>query len=101
MTQTRPATNSQGKRSLTIETDGDTQIIRLPADIHFDGDTVLLHRDHATGDIILSQRPKALTWNELFEMFDVADAPDDFMADRPMNGPFDPRGVFDDELKHP
>ena len=99
MTQTRPATNDQGQRSLTIETDGDTQIIRLPADIHFDGNTVMLRRDHATGDVILSQRPKASTWDELFAILDeLGPMPDEFMADRPMNGPIDPSGVFDDEL---
>ncbi len=99
MTQTRPATSLQATRSLTIETDGDTQIIRLPSDIHFDGDTVMLRQDQATGDVILSQRPKAKTWDELFAILDeLGPMPDDFMADRPMNGPIDPRGVFDDEF---
>lgn len=100
MTQTRPVPNTQARRTLAIESDGDTQLIRLPADIHFDGDTVLLHRDEQTGDVILSQSPprQAKTWDEMFEMFDAADIPDDFMAERPMNRPIDPRGVFDDEL---
>lgn len=99
MTQTRQTTDTHGKRSVTIETDGDRQIIRLPVDIHFDGDLVDLRRDDVTGDVILSQRPKARTWDELFAMIDAAGPlPDDFMADRPMNGPTDPHGVFDDEI---
>lgn len=105
MTHTHLRTNHPAGRRVRIESDGNEQIIRLPADIRFEGDTVDLRRDKTTGDVILSdssqavQPQKAKTWDELFAIMDAAGpVPDDFMADRPMNGPADPRGVFDDEI---
>ena len=99
MTNTQRATTVNGKRSVRIEMDGDTQIIRLPADIRFEGDFADLRRDQSTGDVILSSRPKPKTWDELFAVLDeIGPAPDEFMADRPMNVPATERGVFDDDL---
>ncbi len=99
MSQRSSRPNSIADRPLPLESDGDSQIIRLPNDVHFDGETVYLTRDDRTGDVILSQRPPkpVKTWDELFALFDAADVPPDFMDERPMNVPFDPRGIFDDE----
>lgn len=100
MAQTHFRPERISDRPVRLESDGETQIIRLPDDVHFDGEMVYLSRDDRTGDVILTQRaPKpVMTWDELFAMFDAADVPEDFMADRPLNGHADPRGVFDDEL---
>lgn len=99
MAQPRLNTSASATRSIPIERDGDTQIIRLPADVRFEGETVELRRDTVTGDVILSDRPKAKTWDELFAILDaMGPVPDEFMADRPSNVPATERGVFDDEL---
>jgi antitoxin VapB len=55
-------------------------------------------RDDATGDVVLSNRPGAKTWNEFFELLHEVDVPADFMAERPLNVLPQERGIFDDEL---
>ncbi len=77
---------------------GASQAVRLPAEFRFDGDEVYVSRDDATGDVVLSNRPGAKTWNEFFELLHAIDVPADFMAERPMNVLPQGRGLFDDEL---
>ncbi len=77
---------------------GASQAVRLPVEFRFDGDEVYVSRDDATGDVVLSKRPGAKTWNEFFELLHVIDVPADFMAERPMNVLPQDRGLFDDEL---
>ncbi|MGN6031187.1 MAG: antitoxin [Thermomicrobiales bacterium] len=85
---------------------GGSQAVRLPAEFRFDGDEVFISRDVATGDVILSDHPRASTtyWQDLFAMLDSmkVDGEDDdlSMAERPMNAPLQDRDVFgegDDE----
>jgi antitoxin VapB len=76
---------------------GTGQAVRLPAEFRFESNEVFASRDDATGDVLLSLRPGARTWNEFFELLHAIDAPDDFMAGRPLNAPPQERGVFDDE----
>lgn len=76
---------------------GTGQAVRLPAEFRFEGNEVFASRDDATGDVVLSLRPGAKTWSEFFELLHAIDAPDDFMAGRPLNAPSPERGVFDDE----
>ncbi|OWJ67512.1 antitoxin [Inquilinus limosus] len=61
------------------------QIVRLPADFRFNGDTVYASRDARTGDVTLSERPGADSWKQFFELMRTIDVPDDFMTERPMN----------------
>ncbi|WP_035058709.1 antitoxin [Andreprevotia chitinilytica] len=77
---------------------GASQAVRLPAEFRFEGDEVYVTRDDATGDVVLSTRPGANTWNAFFELLHAVDVPTDFMADRPLNVPPQERGLFDDEL---
>ncbi len=77
---------------------GASQAVRLPVEFRFDGDEVYVSRDDATGDVVLSNRPGAKTWNEFFELLHAIDVPADFMAERPMNVLPQERGLFDDEL---
>jgi antitoxin VapB len=72
-------------RVLKLFRTGAGQIVRLPADFGFDGDTVYATRDPRTGDITLSERPSADSWGEFFELMRTIDVPDDFMTERPMN----------------
>ena len=39
---------------------GRSQAVRLPAEYRFDGDEVLIRRDPASGDVILSTKPVSL-----------------------------------------
>ena len=77
---------------------GASQAVRLPAEFRFEGEEVFVSRDDATGDVILSTRPGARAWGDLFELLRTVDVPDDFMAERPMNPVPDQRGLFDDEV---
>lgn len=77
---------------------GASQAVRLPSDFRFEGDEVYVTRDDATGDVVLSKRPGAKTWNEFFELLHEVDVPADFMAERPLNVLPQERGIFDDEL---
>lgn len=76
---------------------GSSQAVRLPIEFRFDGEEVYITRDDATGDVVLSNRPGAKAWREFFELL-RANAPTDFMIDRPMNAQPAERGLFDDEL---
>jgi tRNA(fMet)-specific endonuclease VapC len=75
---------------------GASQAVRLPSDFRFEGDEVYVTRDDATGDVVLSNRPGAKTWNEFFELLHEVDVPADFMAERPLNVLPQERGIFDD-----
>jgi len=77
---------------------GASQAVRLPSDFRFEGDEVYVTRDDVTGDVVLSNRPGARTWNEFFELLHEVDVPADFMAERPLNVLPQERGIFDDEL---
>lgn len=89
---------------MTIETriaklfkNGASQAVRLPADFRFEGNEVYITRDDATGDVVLSNRPGARTWNAFFELLHEVAVPADFMAEHPLNALPQERGVFDDE----
>lgn len=77
---------------------GASQAVRLPSDFRFEGDEVYVTRDDVTGDVVLSNRPGARTWNEFFELLHEVDVPADFMAERPLNVLPQERGIFYDEL---
>ena len=77
---------------------GASQAVRLPAGFRFEGDEVYVTRDDATGDVVLSNRPGAETWNDFFELLHSVEVPADFMAERPLNVLPTERGVFDDDV---
>ncbi len=97
MAQPERNTSTSATRSVPIERDGETQIIRLPTDVRFEGETVSLRRDEATGDVILSQSRRTKSWDELFAILDAADIPEDFMDERPLNYPWTHRNYLDGE----
>ena len=80
---------------------GGSQAVRLPAEFRFESDEVYITRDEATGDVILSARPRRDTWQAYLVWRDALGvAPDDadtYMDGRPMNRPVGGRGVFEDE----
>jgi len=56
---------------------GRSQAVRLPKAFRFDGTEVFIRKDPATGDVVLSPKPK--DWASFFAAYDPADIPDDFM----------------------
>jgi antitoxin VapB len=76
---------------------GSSQAVRLPAEFRFEGDEVYLSRDNLTGDVIMSNQPGARAWGEFFELLHSAEAPADFMDERPLNVTPQEHGVFDSE----
>jgi antitoxin VapB len=80
---------------------GASQAVRLPSEFRFEGSEVYVSRDDATGDVVLSNRPGAKTWNAFFELLHEVAVPADFMAERPLNVLPQTRGVFDDESVPP
>lgn len=83
-------------RTAKLFKNGASQAVRLPAEFRFDGSEVYATRDEQTGDVVLSTRPGARTWAELFALMRTIDVPDEFMAERPMNVPPQERNVFGD-----
>jgi antitoxin VapB len=75
---------------------GASQAVRLPAEFRFAGNEVFATRDARTGDVLLSTRPGAATWEAFFALLEGVDVPADFMAERPMNVPLRPRDLFGD-----
>jgi antitoxin VapB len=71
--------------------------VRLPAGFRFEGDEVYATRDELTGDVVLSKRPGAKTWEDFFELMRSIDVPADFMAERPMNAVPQERDLFEQE----
>ena len=76
---------------------GASQAVRLPAEFRFEGSEVYATRDEDTGDVILSTRPGARVWDAFFALARSAGAPEDFMADRPMNTVPEERDLFTDD----
>lgn len=77
---------------------GASQAVRLPMEFRFEGDEVYVTRDDATGDVVISKRPGAKTWNDFFALLHSIDVPADFMAERPLNVLLTERGIFDDDI---
>ncbi len=89
------------KRKAKLFRNGGSQAVRLPAEFRFEGDEVYISRDDATGDVILSERPRRDTWRAFIAWRDALelspDVADEYMAERPMNRPVSRRSVFEDE----
>lgn len=75
---------------------GASQVVRLPVEFRFEGDEVYVMRDDSTGDVVLSKRPGARTWNDFFALMDTIDVPADFMDQRPLNVMPRERDLFGD-----
>ena len=57
---------------------GRSQAVRLPASFRFEGDEVYIRRDPATGDVILSAKPRS--FDQFFAALAEAEATDDFLS---------------------
>jgi len=64
---------------------GRSQAVRIPAKYRFTTDEVYIRQDKQTGELILSQAPHTL--QEIFEAFDAAGFPKDFLEDRNQGKP--------------
>lgn len=83
-------------KTARIFTNGGSQAIRLPAEFRFEGDEVFVRRDERTGDVILSQKATWTNWREYFAQRNPSAVPSGFMGERPLNGPFKDRSLWDD-----
>ncbi len=72
---------------------GRSQAVRLPKEFRFEGDTVNISRDPATGNIVLAET-KEKDWASFFALVDATDIPEDFLADRVQQPP-ENRRLFD------
>ncbi|HEY5206456.1 MAG TPA: AbrB/MazE/SpoVT family DNA-binding domain-containing protein [Roseiarcus sp.] len=57
---------------------GRSQAVRLPAAYRFEGEEVYIRRDPATGDVILSTKPRS--FDRFFAALAKAEIPDDFLS---------------------
>ena len=78
---------------------GASQAVRLPAEFRFDGDEVFVSRDERTGDVILSKRPAAQSWDDFFKLLAATEIPPEFMAERPLNVLAPERKLFSEDDK--
>lgn len=81
-------------RKVRLFMNGASQAVRLPAEFRFSGKEIYATRDETTGNVTLSSQPGTEIWDEIFARFHAADAPDDFMSERPMNQPIQPHDIF-------
>jgi antitoxin VapB len=56
---------------------GRSQAVRLPGAFRFEGEEVYVRRDPATGDVILSAKPRS--FDRFFAVLGEGPAPDDFL----------------------
>jgi antitoxin VapB len=52
--------------------------VRLPAEFRFEGNEVFIHRDPATGDVILSRKPE--DWDGFLEAIKGLKVPEGFLS---------------------
>lgn len=83
-------------RKVRLFMNGASQAVRLPVEFRFSGKEIYATRDESTGNVTLSSQPGTEIWDEIFARFHAADVPDDFMRERPMNQPIEPREIFGD-----
>lgn len=83
-------------RTAKLFKNGSSQAVRLPAEFRFEGKEVYVARNEASGDVVLSSRPGAQSWADLFSLIHSIDVTDEFMSDRPMNMLPRSAGMFDD-----
>ncbi len=57
---------------------GRSQAVRLPAAFRFEGDEVYIRRDPASGDVIISAKPRS--FDRMFAALADLKAPDDFLS---------------------
>jgi antitoxin VapB len=72
-------------RTAKLFKNGASQAVRLPSEFRFEGEEVFISRDERTGDVVLSNRPGARTWEAFFALMRTIEVPSDFMRERPMN----------------
>lgn len=65
-------------RTAKIFKNGRSQAVRLPAEFRFEGDEVLIRRDPASGEVVLSAKPTSL--GAFFRLRDrlLKQAPEEF-----------------------
>ena len=69
-------------KTAKLFTNGGSQAVRLPAEFRFDGEVVYIHRDPASGDVVLSSRSRA-DWQHFMALrAQLPPVPEDFLADR-------------------
>lgn len=69
-------------KTAKLFTNGGSQAVRLPAEFRFEGDVVHIHRDEASGDVVLSSRTRA-DWGRFMALrSQLPPVPEDFLADR-------------------
>ena len=67
---------------------GRSQAVRIPAEYRFKTDEVYIRHNAATGELTLSEKPPALTLDEIFAKLDQAGAAD-FILDRDLEPPIE------------
>jgi len=72
-------------RTAKLFKNGASQAVRLPSEFRFEGEEVFISRDWRTGDVVLSNRAGARTWEAVFALMRTIEVPSDFMRERPMN----------------
>jgi antitoxin VapB len=75
-------------------TTGRSQAVRLPLKYRFEGKEVYIHRNPATGDVVLSSRPES--WDGFFALDASTEVPTDYMSEADRCQGRQDRDPFDD-----
>lgn len=81
-------------RVAKLFSNGGSQAVRLPADLRFEGDEVIVRRDPVTGDVVLSSKPEGSAWDRFFAIRNSESVEPDFLDERPGNEPLEIPDVF-------
>ena len=67
-------------RTAKLFRNGRSQAVRLPSEFRFEGTEVFIHRDAATGNIVLSSRPDS--WADFLKLRSEVRVPEEFLSER-------------------
>ena len=73
---------------------GRSQAVRLPMKYRFEGKEVYIHRNLATGDVVLSSRPDS--WDGFLALDTLTQVPADYMSEADRSQGQQERDPFDD-----
>ena len=75
-------------------TTGRSQAVRLPMKYRFEGKEVYIHRNPATGDVVLSSRPES--WDGFFALDASTAVPADYLSEADRRQGLQDRDPFDE-----
>ncbi len=81
-------------KTAKIFNNGRSEAVRLPAEYRFNTKEVFIHRDHKTGNVILSARPQ--NWDSFLNLLKTTKVDDTFLSPKERNQDLISKDPFED-----